>query len=134
MRRREVALLLSGVLAAAPRTAAAQAPTTAEQTPAVEAQLATAVVERMPEGSGETFPAEVGEVYAWMRVTGAEGATRHHVWIHGEDEWSVPLMIGGSPWRTWSSKRIPPEWTGEWRVEIRDDTGNLLEALSFTVG
>jgi len=101
---------------------------------AVEAELATSIVERMPQGAAEAFPAGVGEVFAWMRVTGAEGTTIHHVWIHGEDEWSVPLTIGGSPWRTWSSKQIQPEWTGEWRVEIRDDSGNLLEALSFTVG
>jgi hypothetical protein len=109
------------------------APATA-QAPAVEVELATAIVDRMPEGSAETFPVDVGEVYAWMRVTGAEGTTIHHVWIYGEDEWSVPLTIGGSPWRTWSSKEIPLEWAGEWRVEIRDDSGNLLEALSFTVG
>jgi hypothetical protein len=114
-----------GVMTAAP--AVAQAPT-------VEVEVATAIVDRMPEGSGQAFAADVGEVYAWMRVTGAEGTTIHHVWIHGEEEWSVPLTIGGSPWRTWSSKQIPPERAGEWRIEIRDDTGNLLEALSFTVG
>jgi len=104
------------------------------QAPTVEAEVATAIVDRMPEGSGQAFAADVGEVHAWMRITGAEGATIHHVWIHGEDEWSVPLTIGSTSWRTWSSKQIPPEWAGEWRVEIRDDTGNLLEALSFTVG
>jgi hypothetical protein len=104
------------------------------QAPTVEAELATAIVDRMPEGGAQAFAAEVGEVYAWMRVTGAEGTTIHHVWIRGEDEWSVPLIIGGSPWRTWSSKQIPPEWSGEWRVEIRDESGNMLEALSFTVG
>jgi hypothetical protein len=109
------------------RPAAAQAPT-------LEAEIATGIVERMPEGAGTEFPADVGEVYCWMRVNGAEGTTIHHVWIHGEEESSVPLTVGGSSWRTWSRKVIPPEWVGEWRVEIRDDTGNILEALSFTVG
>jgi hypothetical protein len=46
----------------------------------------------MPEGSAAAFAADVGEVYAWMRVTGAEGTTIHHVWIHGEEEWSLPLL------------------------------------------
>jgi len=114
--------------------AALRAESTLAQAPNVEAELATAVVDRMPVGAAQTFPADVGEVFVWMRVTEAGGSTLHHVWIHGEDEWSVPLQIGGSPWRTWSSKRIPPEWAGEWRVEIRDDSGTLLEALSFTVG
>nr|NIV49387.1 DUF2914 domain-containing protein [Gammaproteobacteria bacterium] len=33
-----------------------------------------------------------------------------------------------------SSKVVPPAWTGEWRVEVRDDEGNVLETLTFTVG
>ena len=126
--------LIWGSLLALPGLAGASVETALAQVPDVEAELATAIVDRMPEGVAQTFPADVGEVFAWMRVTGAEGSTLHHVWIHGEDEWSVPLVIGGSPWRTWSSKQIPPEGAGEWRVEIRDDTGTLLEALSFTVG
>jgi hypothetical protein len=122
-----------GVLAASAIAVLDARPATA-QAPTVEAEIATQVVDRMPEGGAQSFPAEVGELYCWMRVTGAEGTTIHHVWIHGESEFSVPLTIGGSPWRTWSSKVIPAEWSGEWRVEIRDDTGNLLEAMSFTVG
>lgn len=100
----------------------------------VEAEVATAIVDRMPDGAGSAFGVDVGEVFLWSRVEGAEGTTIQHVWIHGPHEFSVPLTIGGSPWRTWSSKVVPPEWTGEWTVEIRDSTGNLLDALSFTVG
>lgn len=100
----------------------------------VEAQIATAVVDRMPEGSGTTFPADVGELYCWTRVTDGGGTTLQHVWIYNGEEQSVSLAIGGSPWRTWSSKTIPADWTGDWRVEIRDADGNVLETLSFTVG
>ena len=128
-KRRAVEAALAALLPAALAASAAVA-----QAPTVEAEIAARIVDRMPEGAARAFGADVGEVYCWMRVTGAEGTTIHHVWIHGEDEFSVPLTIGGNPWRSWSSKRIPPEWAGDWRVEIRDDTGNLLEALSFTVG
>ncbi len=107
---------------------------TAQASPSVEAEIAIRIVDRMPEGAGSEFAADVGELFLWSRVTGGEGTTIHHVWIHGEDEYSVALEIDGSPWRTWSSKAIPAEWTGEWRVEIRDDTGNVLDALTFTVG
>lgn len=100
----------------------------------VESAIATAIVDRMPEGSGSTFPADVGELYCWTRVLDGGGTRIHHVWIHDGDEQSVPLAVGGSPWRTWSSKIVPPEWTGDWRVEVRDDQGNVLETLSFTVG
>lgn len=101
---------------------------------AVEAEVATAVVDRMPQGSAVTFPADVGELFVWTQVTGAGGTSMQHVWMHDGSEFPVALAVGGSPWRTWSSKVIPPEWTGEWTVEIRDQDGTVLETLTFTVG
>jgi hypothetical protein len=100
----------------------------------VEASVAASIVDRMPENPTTTFPADVGTVYAWSRVTGAAATTLQHVWIHDGQEHPVSLEIGGSPWRTWSSKEIPAEWSGDWTVEIRDATGTVLETLSFTVG
>ena len=101
-----------------------------------ESSVATMVVDRMPSGVAMTFPADVGRVSAWTRIQGAEGNTMiHHVWIHGGVERAdVELRIGGSPWRTWSDKAIPPEWTGDWRVEVRDSGGSVLETMRFTVG
>jgi hypothetical protein len=100
----------------------------------VEAQVASAVVDRMPEGAATSFPATVGELFIWSRVTDAGGTSIQHVWMHDGNEYPVSLAIGGSPWRTWSSKVIPPEWTGEWIVEIRAANGTVLETLTFTVG
>jgi len=110
------------------------APPDASAQIAAEVEVAQGIVDRMPEGAGTAFPTDVGTVYCWMRVTGAEGEILRHVWIHGETEFPVELTVGGSPWRTWSSKSIPPEWSGDWRVEVRDGDGNLLETVSFTVG
>ena len=120
--------LLAAVGVWAPVDAAAQAP-------AVEAVVATDVQDRQPVGEGTVFPADVGRVFVWTRVTGATGTSIQHVWMHPDgQETPVSLDVGGSPWRTWSSKTIPPEWAGEWTVEIRDAAGNVLETVSFTVG
>jgi hypothetical protein len=100
----------------------------------VEAQLGTGIMESMPRGTGTSFPADVGTVYCWTRVTGAAGQGIRHVWMHEGMEFPVELEIGGSPWRTWSSKQIPPEWSGEWSVRILDADGAVLETLTFTVG
>ena len=100
----------------------------------VDSEIATAIVDRVPQGAGTSFPADVGRVYCWTLLTGAEDVTVQHVWIYGEMQFPVNLEVGGSPWRTWSSKSIPPEWSGEWRVEIRDGDGNLLDTRAFTVG
>ncbi|MCH7891989.1 MAG: DUF2914 domain-containing protein [Gemmatimonadetes bacterium] len=101
-----------------------------------ESSVGTMVVDRMPSGVAMTFDADVGRVYAWTRIQGAEGNTTiHHVWIHaGVERADVELRIGGSPWRTWSDKAIVSDWTGDWRVEVRDSGGNVLETIRFTVG
>ncbi len=100
-----------------------------------EASIATMVVDRAPSGTAMTFPSTVERLYAWTRIQGAEGETTvHHVWIQGDVERAnIELRIGGSPWRTWSNKAIMPEWTGDWRVEVRDSRGNVLETIRFTV-
>lgn len=124
--RRSTLFALALALLALPTTLTAQV--------SVEAQIAEAVVDLEPQNPMSSFPAEVGQVACWTRVTGAEGSTIQHVWIHGEMQFPVTLNVGASPWRTYSTKTIPPEWSGDWRVEIRDADGNLLDTVSFTVG
>lgn len=127
--KKSISTLILALALALPAGAAAQ------DTPTVEAVLATGVEEMMPVGEAQEFPADVGRVYLWTRVTGATGTSIQHVWIHPDgQETPVSLDIAGSPWRTWSSKTIPPEWAGEWRVEIRDDAGSVLDTRSFIVG
>jgi DUF2914 family protein len=125
----------AGALVAQDTTRMAPAAAAAPSTATVEAVLARTVMDRVPQDTGIAFPAEVGEVVLWTRVTGGEGQTLNHVWFHGETEvGNVPLTIGGSPWRTWSRKTIPMEATGAWHVEVRDGAGNVLKRIDFTVG
>jgi len=111
------------------------APAAAPSTATVEAVLARSVVDRAPQDTGTAFPDSVGTLVLWMRVTDGNGQTLHHVWFHGGDQvGDVSLTIGGSPWRSWSRKTIPVEATGAWHVEIRDEAGNVLKRVDFTVG
>ena len=99
-----------------------------------EAAGGTGVVERQIQGSAETFPATVGTLYCFTKIGQTQaGATIEHVWYHGDEEVArKQLTIGGSPWRTWSSKIIPPEATGDWRVDILAD-GGVLKSVAFKV-
>jgi hypothetical protein len=117
-----VTLLCTGV-------AAAQ-----ESEVSIETTLARDVVDRMPVDTGSAFSGDVGRIFLWTRVTGAAGESLSHVWIHGPHEAVVELNVGGSPWRTWSSRSINPEWTGEWKVEVRNAAGEVLKTVAFTVG
>jgi hypothetical protein len=101
----------------------------------VDIAVARTVIDRMPVDEGNSFPVDVGEVWCWTRVSGAEGTTIKHVWLRdGVEMAQVPLNVAGNSWRTYSSKTIPPYWSGDWRVEVRDEIGNLLASQDFSVG
>lgn len=102
----------------------------------VDIAVASDVVDRTPVGESNSFPVDVGTVWCWTRIMDAEpGTIIEHVWLRsGEEMARVPLRIGGPSWRTYSSKTIPPEWSGHWRVSVRDAEGNELASQLFTVG
>jgi hypothetical protein len=135
-------VLWSSVIAgrASAQTTAATPPSTPaaaaqdDQGPTIEASIGTAVEDRALQGSGETFPSSVGTVYCYTRIGKTHaGDAIEHVWYHGSDEVGrVKLNIGASPWRTWSSKVVPPEATGDWHVDIVQD-GKVLKTIAFKV-
>ena len=99
-----------------------------------ESAIALDVIDRMPVGSDSTFDAAVGRVYCWTRISGVAAATLHHVWIWNDQEMADVVLNTDAPsWRTWSNKAIMPDWTGDWRVEVRDGAGNVIETIRFTV-
>jgi hypothetical protein len=119
----------------APAPAAPAPATTAASIAVSEAVLARTVASLEPQDSASVFPADVGQVVCWTRVTGGSGAEIHDVWFHGDTQvGDVALQIGGSPWRTWSRKTVPADWTGPWHVEVRDASGAVLKRLDFTIG
>ena len=131
-----LSLLAARGLAAQDTTKAA-APAGAGLT-VLEAAVARSVLDRQPQDTGSAFPADVGQLVFWTKVSGAPAGaetTIHHVWFHGDTEaGDVELHIAGSPWRTWSRKTVPADWTGAWHVEVRDASGSVLKRVDFTVG
>jgi hypothetical protein len=92
-------------------------------------------MDRAPMDSGTAFPADVGQLVLWTRVSGAAGSVIRHVWFHGETEvGNVELTVTASPYRTWSRKTVPADWTGAWHVEVRDAAGAVVQRIDFTVG
>ncbi|MGD8867835.1 MAG: DUF2914 domain-containing protein [Gemmatimonadales bacterium] len=112
---------------------------TAQQTVSLtvaEAVITSNVVERVPTDTLTTVAADAGQVYCWTRITGATGEVEiAHVWYRGDEEVArTPLRVASADWRTWSSKKIEPSWTGDWRVEIVAPDGTVLKTVAFTVG
>ena len=123
-------------------------PAAAEETPAVveepvpaetmftvETQLCGGVVDRMPVEPAETFSADVENVYLWCKITGALDSTSIFVnWYYQDKEMaSVELPVKSASWRTWSGKRILPEWVGDWTVRVLNKDGNGIKETKFTI-
>jgi hypothetical protein len=93
------------------------------------------VVDREPVGISDVFAKETPRVFCYCRVVGAAGETQvtHNWYYKGSLKASVKLNVRSPNWRTWSSKTIIPEWTGEWMVEILSADGTPLESIIFYV-
>jgi hypothetical protein len=125
-----VSLSLAAAVPAEAQEAAAQ---TAGPT-VDEGGVGTGVMDRALQGMAESFPATVGTLYCFTKIGHTEaGTTVEHVWYFNDQEVArKELNIGGSPWRTWSSKVIPAEATGNWRVDVMAG-GAVVKSYAFTV-
>ena len=115
--------------------ALALVPTPSRAMEVMDGVITTGIQDRQPVDTVETVAASVGKLFCFTRIVGAdEGARIFHVWYRGDQEMArVELPVRSSNWRTWSSKKLLPGWTGNWRVDVVDDQGQLLLTLPFTL-
>jgi hypothetical protein len=100
-----------------------------------DAVITTMVSERAPVDRVEVYPAQQGTLYCFTRIEGAIGETSvDHVWLYqGKEMARVTLPVRSAKWRTYSSKKIVPEWKGEWEVRVVDPADNELTSARFRV-
>ena len=99
----------------------------------IRAAICRDVVGREPVDAGTHFEPSVGKLYCFTQITGAQGPTEiFHVWYFAETERArVPLSVNAGSWRTYSSKIIQSHEIGDWRVDVLDPEGKVLETLLF---
>lgn len=126
MKTLSLGLLALGLVAAVPPV---------QQAPTVEVAIGKSIASGAAVDTASSFSADVGQVAGWTRVTGmTAGSKITHQWIHGADTSKVELNIGGSPWRTYSRKTIPPTATGDWTLEVLGPDGAKLASKTFKIG
>jgi hypothetical protein len=117
-------------------SARAQDPTqagAAKSAATAEVSVGTSIADRTLAGAAESFPKGTEKLYCFSKVTGAENSEVEHVWYKGDAEQGrVKLKIGGSPWRTYSSKTLGAEGSGDWRCDVVQD-GKVLQSVKFKV-
>lgn len=128
-----VAAAIAVILAPAAR---AQNPTqagTAKSAATVEVSVGTAVADHALTGAAESFPKGTEKLYCFSKVTGAADSEVEHVWYKGDAEQGrVKLKVGGSPWRTYSTKTLGPDASGDWRCDVVQN-GTVLQSVKFKV-
>jgi hypothetical protein len=110
-------------------------PAGAEELVVEQATISVDIADREPVDPGNSFPASVDRLYCFTKVAGAMSPTDvTHVWYFGDVERArISLAVAGSPWRTYSSKRLQPNEVGPWHVDILDGIGNTMETVSFSI-
>ena len=136
MRNYWPAVLLVSAAVALPAPLAAQDTAQAGASKAgatVEAAVGTSVENRALVGAAEAFKSDAGKVFCFSKIEGAADSEIEHVWYKDDQEVArVKLHIGGSPWRTHSSKKLGESPAGNWRCDVVQD-GKVLKAVSFKV-
>jgi hypothetical protein len=90
------------------------------------------IQDREPIDDVDSVSTDSTQVYFFTEIVDMTGNTVTHRWLHdGETMAEVPFHIGGPRWRVYSSKKLIPEWTGTWKVEVLDSLGVSMYDKSF---
>jgi hypothetical protein len=95
--------------------------------------VCVAIEDRVPVGESEVFSSDVGALYCFTAVQGADPPTQvFHRWYVGERMINeIPINVKGERWRCWSRKTILPRWKGSCRVEVLTEEGDVLGVREF---
>jgi len=97
--------------------------------------VTTAIVDREPSNDLTQIPATDENVMFFTELRGMAGQTIKHRWMHnGEQIAEVSFDVRGPRWRVWSSKKMIPDWQGEWTVQVVDGNDQVIAEKSFTYG
>ncbi len=91
---------------------------------------------RTPEEIGIVFPDSIGKVYCFTMVQnlGSIQSVTHEWSFEGNTISIIPMEIGRSHyWRSWSYQTIQSHKTGNWTVTFRDNLGDSLASVHFTI-
>lgn len=97
--------------------------------------VAEDVQDREPVGVAETFPASTEKVYCFIEAVNiSEDTEATFVWYHEGQEmrtFTLPIMQGHR-WRSFAYKNLHGKG-GNWKVEVKDTTGNSVKSIPFKV-
>lgn len=96
------------------------------------ATFSSAIEDREP--VDKLTEASNNKIYYFTELRDMAGQQVTHRWEHkGKVMAEVPFEIRGNRWRVYSSKRIEPEWKGEWKASVIGSDGTELATNTITL-
>lgn len=90
------------------------------------------IEDREPIDDVDSVSTDSTQVYFFTEIMDLAGSSVTHRWSHGGETMAdVPFEVGGPRWRVYSSKKLIPEWTGTWKVEVLDSEGVAMYEKTF---
>lgn len=134
-------LLVTGLLGASPPAGAAEEPAPPESArPAVlipgvvtRAQFTREIKNLEPVDAVTILTNDQTRIVYFTEIHDMAGQTVMHRWeYNGKIILEVPIKVGTSRWRAYSTKTLFPSWTGEWKVSVVDAAGGTLSVNTFS--
>lgn len=97
--------------------------------------MATEIQDREPVGEATVFSGDTERIFCFLEAENIlQDTFVTFAWIYeGEEIHRIDLPLSaGSRWRTRAEKSLYG-LTGQWRVEIRDAAGNVMDTVAFRV-
>ncbi len=96
--------------------------------------IAGALRDRRPVNIGTTFPASQDKVFCYIELAGVTRDQKiAYVWTYGgKSETHTNQVKKSERWRTWSYKALDGK-RGDWKVDVLDESGNVLRSTTFKV-
>ncbi len=86
-----------------------------------------------PVDTVSVLTSDQARIVYFTEIRGMAGQTVTHRWeYNGKIILEVPIKVGTSHWRAYSTKTLFPYWIGEWKVSVVDAAGGTLSVNTFT--
>ena len=80
----------------------------------------------------QEFFLDTSVVYFYGELLGLQGQTMTHRWsLEGRMMQEVPIAVTSGRQSAWSKSVMQPEWTGNWAVDVVDQSGRVLGRSNF---
>ena len=94
----------------------------------------SAIADREPVDALQNIEAQDQKVYYFTELLDMQGQTATHRWeYNGEVMAEIAFEVKGPRWRVWSSKKLPPESLGEWRVSVLNSANEVINESTLNV-